>query len=113
MTPGSFHFQRTLTSIIAEQCKWEEALTIAPNFLKDEEMGKTFPNYFVEFFSKAAASGFSKDSSLILKQSPCALFVEPLIVALQMIASEEYNAPQEVAEIAKDIKKEIEDRKQT
>jgi hypothetical protein len=29
--------------------------------------------------------------------------MEPLIIALQMLSGEEYNAPQEVVEVAKDV----------
>jgi len=37
--------------------------------------------------------------------------MKPLIVALQMLAGEEYNAPQEVVEVAKDVLERIEEKK--
>ena len=37
--------------------------------------------------------------------------MEPLIVGLQMLTGEEYNAPQEVVEVAKDVVKRIEEKK--
>jgi hypothetical protein len=37
--------------------------------------------------------------------------MEPLIVALQMLTGEEYNAPQEVVEVAKDVLDRIKEKK--
>jgi hypothetical protein len=36
--------------------------------------------------------------------------MEPLIVALQILVGEDYNAPQEVVEVAKDVLKRIEEK---
>jgi tetratricopeptide (TPR) repeat protein len=60
------------------------------------------------FFTLIAAAGYVKEVLEILKPSIYAQEVEPLVVALQMITGEPYNAPQEVEEVAKDIVKEIE-----
>jgi hypothetical protein len=37
--------------------------------------------------------------------------MEPLIVALRMLTGEDYNAPLEVVEVAKDVLKRIEEKK--
>lgn len=37
--------------------------------------------------------------------------MEPLIVALQMLVGEAYNAPQEVVEVAKDVLERIKEKK--
>ncbi len=108
MVPDSPHYQHTYATIIAAQGRYKEALTIAPNFLKSAELGEQYPNDLISFFSSVAVAGFAKEGLDILKQSLCAPFVEPLIVALQMVVGEEYNAPQEVVEVAKDVVKEIE-----
>jgi hypothetical protein len=59
--------------------------------------------HIVSFFTDAAAAGYAGEGLKILKNSACAPYMEPLIVALQMLAGEDYNAPQEVVEVAKDV----------
>jgi hypothetical protein len=59
----------------------------------------------------AAVADYTKEGLNILKNSVSAPYVEPLIVALQMLSGEEYNAPQEVVEVAKDVLKQIEEKK--
>ena len=86
-------------------------MAIALNFLKSDELCKQYPNDLVSFFSNAAAAGFAKECLRILKNSLCAPFLEPLVVALQMVTGEEFNAPQEVVEVAKDVVKGIEELK--
>ena len=67
--------------------------------------------HIVSFFTDAAASGYAKEGLKLLKNSACAPYMKPLIVALQMLAGEEYNAPQEVVEVAKDVLERIEEKK--
>jgi hypothetical protein len=90
---------------------WEEALSVAADFLKDSKLAKEFPNDIISFFTNAAVAGFAKEGLKILKNSACAPYMEPLIVALQMLVGEDYNAPQEVVEVAKDVLKRIEEKK--
>jgi hypothetical protein len=49
---------------------------------------------------------------LWLLNSACAPYMEPLIVALQMLVGEDYNAPLEVVEVAKDVHKRIEEKRE-
>jgi hypothetical protein len=47
-----------------------------------------------------------------LTENPaCAPYMEPLIGALQMLSGEEYNAPQEVVEVAKNVLERIKEKK--
>ncbi len=110
-SPASPYYQHTLAVIMAAQGKWKEALEIAPNFLNVDELGKQCPKELISFFTSAAAEGFANKSLQILIDSQCAPYVEPLIVALKMINGDEYNAPQEVIEVAMDIIKEIDGKK--
>ncbi|NIM12356.1 MAG: AAA family ATPase [Candidatus Aminicenantes bacterium] len=98
-------------SILGAQGKWEKALTVAADFLKDPKLAKEFPNDIISFFTDAAVAGYAKEGLKILKNSACAPYLEPLVVALQMLTGEEYNAPLEVVEVAKDVIKRIEENK--
>ncbi|MCX6583206.1 MAG: ATP-binding protein [Candidatus Aminicenantes bacterium] len=89
----------------------EKALSVAVDFLKDPSSAKKFPNDIISFFTDAAAAGCAKEGLKLLKDSACAPYMEPLIVALQMLAGEEYNAPQEVVEVAKDVLERIKEKK--
>jgi hypothetical protein len=90
---------------------WKEALSVAADFLKDPSLAKELPNDIISFFTDAANAGYSKEGLKILKNSACAPYMEPLIVALQMLTGEDYNAPLEVVEVAKDVLKKIEEKK--
>ena len=77
------------------------------NFYESEELLKKLVQLI-----DAAAAGSIEESLKILKNSADAPYVDPFIVALQMITGEEFNAPQEVVEVAKDVVKRIEEKKQ-
>jgi tetratricopeptide (TPR) repeat protein len=109
--PGLICYQHTFASILGSLGKWQEALAIASQFVRNPEPGKEFPGNVISFFIDAAIEGHAAEGLKILKNSACALYAEPLIVALQMLTGEEYNAPQEVVEVAKDILKQIEEKK--
>jgi hypothetical protein len=103
--------RRDTSSILGAQGKWETAISVAIDFLKEPESAKKFPNDIISFFSDAAAAGFAKEGLAVLKNSACAPYMEPLIVGLQMLAGEVYNAPLEVVEVAKDVLKRIQEKK--
>jgi hypothetical protein len=109
--PDSTYYKFSNASILGKQRKWRKALSIAAEFLKDPKSGEQFPNDIIAFFTDAAAAGFAKEGLNILRNSPCAPYVEPLIVCLQLMVGEEYNAPLEVVEVAKDVVKRIEEKK--
>ncbi len=109
--PESVYYQHTFAFILGAQGKWEKALEIAAEFLKNPKSAKEFPNDIISFFADAAVAGYAKEGLKLQKSSICAPYLEPLIVALQMLTGEEYNAPQEVVEVAKDVVKRIEEKK--
>ena len=109
--PDSMAFQFAYSAILGAQGKWEKALSIAPSFLEKSALGKLLHEDIISFFINASAAGYAKKGLELLKNSPRASYVEPLIVGLQMLTGEEYNAPQEVVEVAKDVVKRIEEKK--
>jgi hypothetical protein len=88
-----------------------KALSFATGVLKDPTSAKEYQDYIISFFIDAAAAGCGKEGLKLLKNSIFAPYVEPLIVALQMLMGEDYNAPLEVVEVAKDVLKKIEEKK--
>jgi hypothetical protein len=109
--PAPVYRQRSIPFKIEMQGKWEESLSVAAGFLKNPDAGKEFSKDIISFFIDAAASGYARKGLKILKDSAYAAYLEPLITALQMKTGEEYNAPREVVEVAKDVLKEIEEKK--
>ncbi|MGE5344205.1 MAG: tetratricopeptide repeat protein [Candidatus Omnitrophota bacterium] len=109
--PNVGAYKHTYASILGARGKWKKALVIASEFLIDSQLAKESPNDIISFFIGAAAAGHAKEGLRILKNSPCAPYMEPLIVALQMRVSEDYNAPQEVVEVAKDVLERIRQKK--
>jgi tetratricopeptide (TPR) repeat protein len=112
-TPENPDYQYTLAAILVAQGKEKESLLVAPMFLRDVGYVKRSINDVVQFFVNNAVAGFAKEGLDILKKSPSAGFIEPLIIALQIMVGEEYNAPQEVVEVARDVLKKINNMKQT
>ncbi|MCP4213025.1 MAG: hypothetical protein GY765_00125 [bacterium] len=107
--PESIQAQHLPASILGAHGKWDEALDTAEQFVCNSTMGEEHFTETINFFSVAAAAGYAEKCLDILGNSPCAMSVEPLIVALQMKAGQDYNAPQEVVEVAKDVLKKIDE----
>jgi len=107
--PDNSTYQFTLASILGGLARWPEALDLATRFLSDSDGAKKALTDVINFFIAAAAAGYAKESLQIFIESASAPLVEPLIVAFQMEIGEEYNAPREIEEVAKDICKKIDD----
>jgi len=95
--------QFILFPILTLQGKWKDIFTLLPDCLNDEEFVKKYRIDFIWFFSLIAASGFIREGLDLLINSKSLTILEPLVVALHMSVGEEYEAPQEVVEVAKDI----------
>ncbi|MCC6698917.1 MAG: ATP-binding protein [Candidatus Hydrogenedentes bacterium] len=66
----------------------------------------------IELAAGFAAAGHGREVLDLIQASPSAPFLEPLIVALQMYLGEPVKAPVEIVEVAKDIVKRIELRRE-
>ncbi len=86
----------------------EEALQEACLALADEDLIRESPQMPIPSFVLFAGMGRAAEALAVLKSSPSKRYLEPLLVALQMIVGEEHNAPQEVVEVASDIVKQVE-----
>lgn len=101
--PHNLRFRFTLACIIGALGKWPAALAEAPRFLADLAYAREDMSEIINFFINAAAAGQAREALTCLTASPAKLHFDPLIVALQMVLGEDYNAPQEVVEVARDV----------
>jgi len=109
--PAISEYVFTHALILAAQSRWSEALKPMKSFLENRTFAANFTPEVIDFFIHEAAEGNANESLEILKKSPSAEHLEPLIVGLQKYVGEKPNAPQEIDEVAKDIAAEIEDVK--
>ncbi|WP_076792979.1 tetratricopeptide repeat protein [Chlorobium sp. KB01] len=65
----------------------------------------------ITIFVALAASGFAKEALEILVDSPAEQHLEPLVVALRLYTGQEVKSSVEIQEVAKDVVKKIEERK--
>lgn len=94
--------------VLAALDKWHESIQEAGRLMTNENSLHKGYTLLMSTFIDAAARGYAAEVLATLKASSAGAHFEPLLVALQMIAGEEHNAPQEVVEIAKDIIKKVE-----
>ena len=67
----------------------------------------------ISLFLELAGSGYAKEALDILVDSPAEPHLEPLVVALRLYTGQEIKSSIEILEVAKDVVKKIEARKQT
>jgi len=106
-------YRHTLACLLALRSQWDEAFAQARYFADDESMLKTYPKDVIEFFVFAAASGKAEAALDAVRGTKIKSAMEPLIVGLKISAGRTVRAPREVLEVANDIVKRIEKRKET
>jgi len=92
--------------------RWEDAFEQARIFSGDENFINDCMNDVMEFYIEAAAAGKAKEALAAIEGTEAEKAMEPLVVALKMIAGTPCRPPQEVEEVAKDVVKRIEERAQ-
>ncbi len=93
----------SLASVLGTQDNWGGASTVSEQSGKYSALTQSEPDNYIDFFTSAAAAGYTKESLQTLQNSTAAQYLEPLIIALQLDAGEDCNAPQEVLEVARDV----------
>jgi tetratricopeptide (TPR) repeat protein len=107
-TRGEHSIRCMLAMALLVNGSWQEALDEARRAMADEDLVRKMSPLFTEIFSLVAASGHAAEAMDVLKSSPANRALEPLLVALQIMAGEDPNAPQEVIEVANDIVENVE-----
>jgi len=90
----------------------EEALELLRQCLEKTEVVKGDVNGTTDLFVWLAAGGYGREALNILKDSPSAEILEPLVVGLRMYVGEDVKAAAEIMEVGKDVVKRIEERRQ-
>ncbi|MFQ5571796.1 MAG: hypothetical protein ACE5G0_19120, partial [Rhodothermales bacterium] len=111
-SPDVGAYQHTLAAILGAQDKWSEAMSHVPLFLQDTQMVSTSLNEVIAFFVDAAAAGYVAEALKHIQASPSAEILEPMAVALQLYEGEQVDVALEILEVAKDVVKRIEARKE-
>ena len=101
----------TLATILAAQGKWPEAIGLLHQIVDDISLIEKYPTDFIDLFVTIAAAGFSAQALAILRESPSAPKVEPLVCALQIMNGEEVSVAQEILEVAHDIVETVRERR--
>jgi hypothetical protein len=112
LAPQDPECHHTLAVLLGAQGKWREALAQAPPFLSVPEESASNLEHIISFFVDAAATGYTGEGLKLLKESPSAVVVEPLIVGLQLFLGEKVNVAQEILEVGKDVAKRIQERQE-
>ncbi len=79
-------------------------------FVRDDLLSECFHpvmDRIIDFLAR----GYEEEVLQLLTQTPAKTKLEPLVVAIRMILEQEFNAPQEVVEVAKDVVKRIEEER--
>ncbi len=109
MSP-KIHIRHTLACLLGMVSRWEEAFAQARFFVNDNKHLKDYPEDILDFFVEAAAAGEVQGALLALVGTNAEKEMEPLVVALKMLIDIPFRAPAEVAEVAKDVVKRIQER---
>ena len=112
LSPDNLNYHHTFASVLSALGKGGEALEPAGKYIADADFVEGTIDDAVGLFVELAAAGFAKDGLKLLKNSPAAGHLEPLVVGLQLYCGEDVKTAVEIFEVAKDVVKRIEDRKQ-
>jgi len=103
---------KIVIEILMENAGWfKEALELSHRYVQQTDAIRKDVNGVVKLFVELAARGYSQDALDVLRESPSAEILEPLVVGLRMYVGEDVKAAAEIMEVGKDVVKRIEQRK--
>jgi len=101
-----------LIILLAEKLgRSKEALQLLREYLKNSKLVEEGLNGAIELAVGLAAAGYGQETLEILRDSDSAKLLEPLVVGLQLFVGEDVKAAAEIMEVAKDVVKRIEERR--
>jgi tetratricopeptide (TPR) repeat protein len=110
--PDDGNTQGTLASILVARGKMNEALEHARTYLQDRETVEATIDDAIDLFVGIAAKGYAREALELLRESPSAEILEPLVVGLRLYVGEDVKAAAEIMEVGKDVVKRIKQRQQ-
>ena len=87
-----------------------EALELARKYVEDTELVEKAMEYAIYLFVGLAAAGYANEALEILRDSPSAGILEPLVVGLRLFVGEDVRVAAEILEVGRDVVKRIEER---
>lgn len=95
--------------LVSNDSQRDEGWEILKGLVKNAEIAKNDVNFSTSLLTTIAAIGYEREVLDILKKSPWAETLEPVVVALRLCLGEDVKAAAEVMEVAKDVVKQIEE----
>ncbi|NQT11790.1 MAG: hypothetical protein HQ582_03515 [Planctomycetes bacterium] len=111
MAPEDGNSRHTLASILCAAGKEAEALEHARVYLEDTATVQRTVDDAINLFVDLAAGGCGSEALDVLRNSPSAELLEPLVVGLELLVGEEPRAATEIMEVAGDVLERIERRR--
>jgi tetratricopeptide (TPR) repeat protein len=112
LDPNSGSYLHTVASILVARGKMDEALEHARSYLEDRETVEETIDDGINLFVGIAAAGYAAEALDIVRNSPSAEILEPLVVGLRLYAGEDVKAAAEIMEVGKDVVKRIKQRQE-
>jgi len=98
-------------ALLGENGRRKEAFELSRGYLEKTELTEKDLEGAIDLVVELAASGYSQETLDILRDSTSAKILEPLVVGLQLFVGEDVKAAAEIMEVAKDVVKRIEERR--
>jgi len=89
----------------------KEALQLLQEYFKNSKLVEKDLNDAIELAVDLTAAGYGRETLEMLRDSDSAKILEPLVVGLQLFVGEDVKAAAEIMEVAKDVVKRIEERR--
>lgn len=112
LAPANSYYRHTHATLLGRLGRWAESFDSTRAFLADLEWSNENLSNVIDYFIEAAAAGQARPALDLLSASPAAALTEPLIVALQLELGDQPRAPQEIAEVARDVVERIRERRE-
>ena len=107
MAPNAGNHRHTLALVLCALGKATEALEQTRLYLSVLEMVRERPSDATDLITELAAHGWARQALEVLKTSPSAEVLEPLVVGLRLFLREDVNVAAEVLAVGKDVKARI------
>ncbi|MEJ2154383.1 MAG: hypothetical protein P8X96_03535, partial [Desulfobacteraceae bacterium] len=89
----------------------KEATSVFSRLFEDDALLSECFNPIMDRIIEFLAQGYEEEVLQLLTQTPAETKLEPLVVAIKMMLGQEFNAPQEVVEVAKDVVQRIDEKR--
>jgi len=112
LEPGDKTTLKALIVLLSEKLgRPKESLQVLREYFKNSKLVEKDLNDAIELAVGLAAAGYGQEVLEIVRESPSAQILEPLVVGLQLFVGEDVKAAAEIMEVGKDVVKRIEQRR--